>query len=186
MLKWWPSCIYLIHKLKNTNKISTSHQAWLLNQSEFKSLWWLPESCIVTSSNSFVLKCRGYGCLIMLQTQHAPDAPHESKPARLWDECAGVPTLVKLWTERSITHPFLSYRVTVGHLPSAGYSVANEKCINMKEFKLRPRKESIREIQQAHFWDLLLLLSCVSLFSLLFDLLPLCKYFISEVLHFDL
>lgn len=97
-----------------------------------------------------------------------------------------VPTLVKLWTERSITHPFLSYRVTVGHPPSAGYSVANEKCINMKEFKPRPRKESIREIQQAHFWDLLLLLSCVSLFSLLFDLLPLCKYFISEVLHFDL
>lgn len=52
------------------------------------SLWWLPESCITTSSYSFVLKCRGYGCLIMLQTQHAPDAPHESKPVRLSETSA--------------------------------------------------------------------------------------------------
>lgn len=37
-------------------------------------------SCITfrTLRNPYVSKYRGYGCLIMLQSQHAPDAPHES------------------------------------------------------------------------------------------------------------
>lgn len=117
MLKWWPSCIY-----------STSFTSW---KRQTRYLPPINLGCFIKASlslsNGFLKAASHHDVIqfICFKVQRIWLFNYASIPARPWrsswikaglslrDECTGVPTLVKLWTERSITHPFLSYRITV-------------------------------------------------------------------------